>query len=339
MVKRTELNIATPSNTTNHAQYVPNQAPKSSEAQQISEVQQENIKLEPNLDRLGRYKAFLEAVNPKRDVVYVPCFGVEIAHIDAFSNSRRIINVELMNDVIQAIKKLGKSNVEGYCEDAKTFNPGEPVDVLILWNQAINPNLPAQFVSKGGYILCNDYHSAASNLKDNADFELLGIVRPDYEKKCFVFDTDSPQNYWKEVETEDELRKAPPSWGACNYDYALQVVEQVTGKTDNVLKRYKELYEAHKPDKLYEEITVSHRQVGRFSPSLNDYLQEVRDENPELSNLSDEQILDMPAATQKVKIADEDERLIIRGEQVIFLMKLPRKKGDVDDLFVFRKVN
>jgi len=199
-----------------------------------------------------------------------------------------------------AVKSLLKGGYEAYGASALEFDPGN-VDILILLNPQISPKIPSSRVVKGGYVLCNDYHGTASSLHQDGEFEIKAMIRQSRDRQL-IFDTDNLEDYWQEVDTEDGFRSAPFSFRFMHYKMAASVVETVTGKRENILAEYKKI------------ILLAR---GRSRQTLA--------EHPELRKM--------------VGNPDEEETLIFNegGRQFILSTALPRRKGTVDDLFVFQK--
>lgn len=223
-------------------------------------------------------------------------YGTEISHEEAFSDANLIIDVELNKLNVDAVNAKAKTDgrqdqVKAFHASALEFNPrtvtNQDVDVVILLNQQIPVDVPVSYAGK--YVLCNDYHSAVTQMRRKPDFKLVGIIRanPKNEGKSLFLDTESTDDYWKEITTEEELRQAPFSWGTTNYEEAAKAVEIFTGKRGNILAEYKKLLERAEKD--------------GFGLSDGSYL--VTYKNRQIS-----------------------------------LTPLPRKKGTVDDIFVFERV-
>jgi hypothetical protein len=254
-------------------------------------AERQPIEAGPRAGLVAKYSLFKEKVHPKTDVVYHPSSANDISPSVAFPDSR-VVYVDIDDESMEAARKKG---LEAHTASALEFNPGA-VDVLIMLNPAISPDIPSSHVVQGGYILCNDYHGTASDLRKNDEYALVAMIRPGPSK--LLFDTENLDDYWKEIDTEEEFKQAPPGFGAENYKNAASAVEAITGKKDNVLAEYKNIIAKAK--------------------------EEGRRQNEELG------IEDVP---------DDDIIMLTNGEQQLILQTtLPKKKGTVDDMFVFRKV-
>lgn len=274
----------------------PENQPPSPEVQAARE-----IKAEPHPDLVAKYQLFDRAVKPSRNVVYHPCGANDVSPSVAFPGSR-VAYVELDE---KAVKALQKEGFEAHHTSALEFNPGD-VDVLIMLNPQIAPDIPASHIRVGGYALVNDYHATATILRRNSDFQLKGLIRV-AKDRGLIYDTDNPEDYWTEIDSEEEFRNAPFDWGAANYMMALPVVEAVTGKRENVLAEYK---------KIIELAREQQRQQNA----------KMLAEHPDWAD-----ILGDP---------DQEDVLMFNhgGRQHVISTRFPRKKGTVDDLFVFERI-
>lgn len=187
---------------------------------------------QPSDDLVAKYRLFQQATGAKVDIVYHPCSAIDNSPSVAFPNSR-VIYVELDNDSVEALKKAG---LEAYNASALEYDPGD-VDVLILLNPAISPDVPSQYVVPGGFIIGNDYHKTASKLRKKPEWELKGVIVPISEGEL-KFDREDLEDYWQKVETDDEWKAARFSWGAESYEEAEKVVEEKTGKKEDILENY-----------------------------------------------------------------------------------------------------
>lgn len=242
------------------------------------------IEARPRPNLVARYSLFRENFHPKADVMYYPCGANDISPSSVFPGSR-IMYCDIDE---QSMKALKKSGFETHTASALEFNPGN-VDILIMLNPVIPPDVPSSYVVQDGYALCNDYHGTASSLWRNNEFQLRAVIRTLSEEK-HVLDMENLEDYFKEIDTEEEFQNAPLDWGAVHYDTAAVVVEAVTGKKEHVLAEYKKII----------ALAGDQQQPG----------------NPDNDVLIFEH----------------------QGKQFILKTNFPRKKGTVDDIFVFQKV-
>lgn len=252
------------------------------------------LEAEPRPDLVERYSLFRETIQLKAGaVVYHPCGENDVSPSSAFPESR-VIYVDQNEKAMAALQQAGFT---AHTASALEFNPG-PVDILIMLNPCIDPDFPASHVVPAGFVLCNDYHKSASSLRENPDYELTGVIRMTAEG--LIFDTEKLEDFWKDVETDQEFQNAPFSWGALTYGEATELVRE--GEKIGIIAAdtRKSILDAHK--EIIERIIEK----------------------------AGEQIHDMGEG--QMFLTSEDKRTVM-----ILNTALPRKKGAVDDIFVFQK--
>ncbi len=272
-----------------------NQAP-------VPEIQaQKEVKAESHHGLVAKYKLFDKAVHPSRGLVYHPCGANDCSPSAAFPDSK-VVYVELDEQSVRALQEEG---FEAHHASALEYDPGD-VNILIMLNPQIPPTVPAAHVIEGGYVVCNDYHATATTMRNNPDFQLRGLIRVSKDRGL-LYDTDHPEEYWEEIDTEEKFINAPFDWCAANYTGAVQVVEALTGKRENVLAEYK---------KIIAQAQEQQRQQNAKTLA----------EHPEWAN--------------SLGNPDQEDVLVLNHmeRQLIVSTRLPRKKGTVDDLFVFERV-
>lgn len=255
---------------------------------------------QPHPDLVEKYSLFADYFKPNANVVYHPCGSNDVSPSAAFPGSR-VIYADIADDPMQALRAAG---FEAHTASALEYDPG-PVDILVMLNPQISPKIPASHVKHGGYVLCNDYHGTARTLRNDSEFEFVGVVLQEGTKK--VVDTHQLEDYWKEIETEEEFRRAPFNWGSANYIMAKKVVEKVTGQSENVLEEYRKIIDLAR--KQHRESTAKLR--AQFP-----------DQEDVVSGLESERDL---------------YTFVHNGKQYIVDARMARRKGTVDDIFVFRK--
>lgn len=265
------------------------------------ETEQKPIEAEPRPDLVAKYSLFRERLKPKADVVYHPCGANDVSPSVAFPDSR-VIYVDIDEKSVEALKKGG---LEAHAASALSFDPGD-VDILIMLNPTISPDIPSSHVVESGFVLSNDYHGTASSLHRNNQYQLCAMVRTSRGGEL-VLDTENLEDYWIEINTEEEFKNAPFDWGAANYAMAVPVVEAVTGKKENILVEYKKIIAMAREERREKNV-------------------QMLAEHPEWAEFTGD--------------PDKDDVLMFNhGErQFVLATTLPRKKGTVDDIFVFQKV-
>ncbi len=189
-----------------------------------------------NPDLVLKYAEFKKAVGFEKGTIYHPCSGSDISPSETFREAK-VVYADM--DVV-AMHAVSAKGLEAHIVDVKNFNPG-PVDVLILLNPQIGPEVPASFVKADGYVVCNDYHATASTLYQKG-FELRAIIRP--TGKGYLYDNDSPEKYFQSIDTDEELRAAPFSWGSTNHEAVERDIKKLT--TEGVALQGSSLVEQYK---------------------------------------------------------------------------------------------
>lgn len=274
-----------------------------------------NVQPENNVDssfesvkdyRVEAYKVFQNRLNPKSDVVYYPSCGPDDSPSRAFPNSR-IIYVDIEENYINSMKREG---LEAYCQSALDFQPDRDPDILITISPAISVTKLVKHVALGGYVLTNNRHGSADEVHEDADFQAVGVIRKDVSGKP-ILDTENPEDHWKEVETDDEFKSAPYRPFHATYEEAAEIVKKITGKDTDILAEYKKLLELARKETAEKEKAEHARLKEKFpdlegySPSLSRYV---------LLNLTHEgQTFELPPY-------------------------IPRKKGGIRDIYVFKRI-
>lgn len=222
-------------------------------------------------DLVKKYKCFAEKFPGSYDLIYYPCCGYDVSPSVAFENSR----VVYCDMNINAVNTLSQNWYEIYMDDAKTFDTNslsclETSLVIIL-----NPQVPSQLLINnlkiGWYVLCNDYHRTATQLRNNTSYEFVGIIRQ-IGKWEFIVDTDNLDDCWKEVETDEELKLATSFW--VSYENIKQIVKKITGEdTGSIIDQYKKIIENLPEDqkKLAKHIGIAEIRIDWEKKPLTIY--------------------------------------------------------------------
>lgn len=244
-----------------------------------------------------RWLLAAQAVGLDPNVVYHPCSGNYKTPSVVFPNAR-VIYVEKDARAVAAFRKEG---YEAHETSATEFTPDVPVDLLILLNPAILSEHPASTVRSGGYVFCNDYHGTASELNRNEAFEFVGVVIP--TEDGYKFDKANLEDYWQEVGTDEEFRNARlDPFGAVSYEGAQGHVAKFEPGATDVLQAYGRVLDRARIEFSERMRALSEEFGGTYGVNTD------------------------PA---------REEILMMRGRVLKTL--LPKKKGSVDDIFVFRK--
>lgn len=253
------------------------------------------IESETKPELVAAYLLFRQKLNPKAEVVYNPCCANDASPSVVFPDSR-VVYVDKDTKSVEALKGSG---FEAHAASALDFNPGA-VDILIMINPQISPDVPSSFVVLGGFVVCNNYHGTAVSISNNEQFKLQALIAKDSDKKL-IYDNENLDDCWKRVDSDEELK------GFSNFWFQAQsVVEEVTGKRDNIVAEYKKIIEAAK-----EQDRETNAQLISKNPAYAEFLEDT----------------------------DEKEFLFYNygGKKFQLTAKLPRKKGRIDDIFIFQR--
>lgn len=267
--------------------------------QREDQEKQVEIVAKPREDLVQQYEVFKKFLpaNPRR--IYHPCSANDISPTYGFPDSH-VIYTDKDEKSIHAIQKLG---LDASVADATEFDPGV-VDLVILLNPGISPDVPVSHLVEGGHVLCNDWHSTATDLHNNSGYEFVGGISR--KADSYFIDTSNPEQYWQQVENEEEWKQARFSWGDIGYEQAADVVEQITGKRVNVMSEYLKIV-----DEQRERMRISN--------------EELLAENPDMAEM-----LATLEAEDEFVFTHNDRTFVVSG-------KLPKKKGTTEDLLIFRK--
>ena len=197
----------------------------------------------------------------------------------------------------KAVHTLQHMGYDAHDVDATEFTPNS-FDTLILLNPHISPEIPAARLATGGYAIANNYHESADWFRDNTAYELVGVVRT--QGTTINFDTEQLGDYWKEIETDDEFKISQGDLfaGRPSYDSVVHELERMK----------------------HEESTLSDLSGGVLS-QYKELIKRIKDGK----------------VSGRWHIDDEMGVLLRIDDQRLVMMNFPRKKGTVDDLYVFRK--
>jgi len=121
---------------------------------------------------IEQYNFFRENISKPQRVFY-PCCGLDVSPIRGFPNSE----VVLMDNE-RCLEEIMKQ--EGIREftlrDVQDFNPETAFDLVIILNPCLSSGELTRHLSKGGYVLANNYHNNAFQLLDDSGFKGLGTI-------------------------------------------------------------------------------------------------------------------------------------------------------------------
>lgn len=241
-----------------------------------------------------RYQVAVQALGINPAVVYHPCSGNYKTPSVVFPNAR-VVYVEKDARAVQAFKEAG---LEAHEASATEYTPDAPVDLLILSNPTIPSKHPASTVRSGGYVFTNNYHGNATELKDDPDFELVGVVAPTAEG--YTLDREDLEQYWQTVSNDEEFRRARAGFGSLHFATAKETVDHLKPGEGGVLERYQALIEEARQKARSQISEALAKQATAMGIDLN------------------------------------KQRQFLHGGQLLNA-DLPTKKGTVDDIYVFHK--
>lgn len=161
--------------------------------------------------------------------VYYPCSNMDIVLSSLFPDAE-IFYADKDERIVERLRELGLTALS---VSAEVFDPG-PVDLVYLLNPQIPPFVPASRVKLGGYVVCNNYHGTANEMRSLNYFELIGAVVETSGITEFV--THDLQSFWEHVvisSDEDFAYKYPERYSLCvgalktiGYD-GMQVTEAI----------------------------------------------------------------------------------------------------------------
>jgi hypothetical protein len=121
---------------------------------------------------IAAYEFFRKNIyNPAR--IFYPCCFLDASPFKGFPNSQ----IVLMDRDEVANKAMVESGIEGFVRgDVLKYSPKKPFDLVII----LSPNLPSKDLTRhlvrGGYVISNNYHNNASQLRDDPLFEGIGTI-------------------------------------------------------------------------------------------------------------------------------------------------------------------
>lgn len=166
--------------------------------------------------------------------IYVPGHGRDVSHCLAFTDSSRIINLEITPGAVAIMRAFFNhdNRIESHLGMAQTFRPYQPVDVIVALSSGYK--LPLQhfknFLAPHALLIGNyDVFDSMPSIEKLGYFDSSGQLKAKTESKITV-QTDRE---FLESNTiyEDFVR----------YSEALRSVYRDTGKSDNLVDKYNAL--------------------------------------------------------------------------------------------------
>lgn len=124
------------------------------------------LKVEYNPGLIDTYQKFVaEFGNP--EVVFYPCCGTD------GSASKVFKNVVYMDNFKASVIALQKEWFIAHEWDVTTFELEPKADVLIIMNPQLEADQLTQNVKSKGYVICNNYHLTADELRLDPEFTFI----------------------------------------------------------------------------------------------------------------------------------------------------------------------
>lgn len=281
-----------------------------------SELDTTRMEAEIHPDLVKSYEAFRDHMQPKADVIYHPCSANDVSPSEVFPSSH-VIYADLDENAMNALARAG---YDARVTDVLTFDPGD-VDILFLLNPAISPEVPSSYVIDGGFVVANDYHGTANWLHSRDEFEIKAIIKKGVGE--VIFDDTNPEGYWQQVDSEEEFQQASGSMNTVSYARAKEIVEQITGRTDNILAEYTALIEEAQKKDLQER-----REMWEQTPDK---------ETLALFGATPEELADLPEQPEPQIDLVGPWQIEDPTGRIVLLTPLPRKNGREEDIFIFQK--
>jgi hypothetical protein len=142
---------------------------------------------------LQAFQAFRDHWNPHIKRVYYPGCRLDITPSKAFPDST-VIYVDINPQACDVLNSHGFSAIHA---SATEYVP-EDIDVLILYNPSVLPEVPVRSVKKGGFIVANDYHNSATWLYAHG-YRLVGVIPTNGEfevKGPLLVETEDIEQYF-----------------------------------------------------------------------------------------------------------------------------------------------
>lgn len=182
------------------------------------EVTFDFVKIQEHLvDELHSIDTFFK-ISPRS--IYVPHSQNDFSVGKAFPKAK-VIFVE--NDVQHVKALLWAWARYVYKKNPKTYLLPEPVDIWIVLDREFS-EVYLKNVKHWGYLICNNYHHFASDLKQKKGFELVGIITDE------GIDDSELEDYFQTAQTDADLRRAGV------YNLYKKSIEKVNPEVENVME-------------------------------------------------------------------------------------------------------
>ena len=202
--------------------------------------------LEMHMRDIRALRAFRNAfpsikhADPENLNIYVihPEFNVAIAHAFGLQNSENLTILSESKGERRILESHAYKTVKGQAERKQL---PEKQDIVIVMDDSVRPTSKLlRNVALGGWIL---WPAATANaLRGMGKYKCMGLLEKEGASPSVQ---NIGEDFWKkaEIETDEDLKNAPTEEGVVSYQEAGLAVWNAYGKTDDIVKHYKQLIE------------------------------------------------------------------------------------------------
>jgi hypothetical protein len=180
-------------------------------------------------------RIFNETFKKSLENIYYPSSGSDYSPSIVFHWNKIIY----ADGSVFSMRALWEMWCTTYNEDVTIFDTKaliSEIHLLLLFNPNIRYSEIEKNLNLKGYILCNNRHGNATELKQRSDFKLIWVIRSHTKNTQLFFDTENLDHFWEEVENEEELINAEFSESTLTYIAVKDLVERVLNKPTKDIK-------------------------------------------------------------------------------------------------------
>jgi hypothetical protein len=165
-------------------------------------------------EQIAIYAAFKEHVLDAKSVFY-PCCQYDASPEKVFPGTT-FVDIEDKR-IAGAMEMFRRHGLRAFKMDVADYRPEELHDLLILLNPAIHTSRAIHTLRKGGFVLANNYHENASQMRRNPEmYEIWGTIdfvvkgrRKEGDNRVVV--SRNLEGLFEPVSDFEELRRLRPS--------------------------------------------------------------------------------------------------------------------------------
>jgi hypothetical protein len=188
-----------------------------------------HLNLQINSSRLSRFRGSLPFLPPCIERVYYPGCGIDVTPSEVFPESS-IIYADMDLSVVSLLRE---NSLNALVLDANEFAPLKPMDVVIVWNSGVDPEVATSSLRLGGCLLCNDYFRTARKTRESN--RLKHIASIEMQAGNVSVETTDLDAYWQVVDTEESFLLRDEK---CYCGLYRSIVETYTDARSNYLETY-----------------------------------------------------------------------------------------------------